>query len=160
VRDITGIYDIQIINDSIYETINNITMGIFGEFRVEMPRCTIRNMEIFHAGYIFCTNFILSKGLLYIPLDTEVFYKIEEVRQAHFDNYVAIYKMEAGLTADCFDIDLNEDPDFDIRPWYLEPVLIWNLTRKELIKKPDEALTIEYYPTAAKIRDEIKRKKE
>lgn len=99
-------------------------MGIFGVFRVELPRECLRNMKPGTAGYIFSTNFVMSKSRLCIPLDTEVFYKIEDIIEANRDNYVAVYKLEDGLSPECFDIDLEEDQNFDTRNWYLTPSTI------------------------------------
>ena len=186
-------------------------MGIFGTFRVEKPNQTLRNMKTDTAGYIFCTEFIISKSLLCIPLDTEVFYRIEDIIEANFDNYVAIYKFDNNLNQGSFDIDLNDDSEFDVRDWYLspgavtqnylkskdwicfenppifydeisyvediyqntdqiendlkttetilEPVVISNLSLKELNQKLSQAVGKEDYELAAKLRDEIARKK-
>lgn len=99
-------------------------MGIFGEFRVELPKKNLRNMKTGTAGYIFSTDFVISKSMLCIPFNTEVFYNIEDVIEADRDCYVAIYKLEDGLSHRCFDIDLNEDPSFNIEEWYPVPSLI------------------------------------
>jgi hypothetical protein len=96
-------------------------MAIFGKFRVELPKDNLRNMKVDTGAYIFCSKFVLSKSLLCIPKDTEVFYKIEDVQEADFDNYVAIYKFDNNFNQDSFHIDLNEDTDFDVRDWYLSP---------------------------------------
>lgn len=186
-------------------------MGIFGEFRVELPKDNLRNMKVDTGAYIFCSEFILSKALLCIPLDTEVFYNLEDIQEANFDNYVAIYKFDNNLNQESFDIDLNDDPDFDIKEWYLspgavtqnylkskdwvcfenppifydevsftedtyqntdqieseletteailEPAVISNLSLKELNQKLAQAVAKEDYELAAKLRDEIARKK-
>lgn len=42
-------------------------MGIFGNFRVEKPKQTLRNMKIVTGGYIFCSHFILSKSYYAYP---------------------------------------------------------------------------------------------
>ncbi len=186
-------------------------MAIFGNFRVEKPKQTLRNMKIGTGGYIFCSDFILSKSLLCIPLDTEVYYTIEDIKELDFDNYVAIYKFDNKRKQNSFDIDLEEDSEFDVKDWYLSPgavtqnyqksddwicfenppifydeissveevyqntgqiendlektetiiapVVISNLSLKDLNQKLDQAVATEDYELAAKLRDEISRKK-
>jgi len=189
-------------------------MGITGSFRVGIPKHTLRNMKSDTAGYIFCDEFILSRDMLCIPLDTEVFYRIEDMqnteRAFHYP-FVAIYKVNEGLSSKAFDIDLEEDPGFpemdfelstvaltkslaDTHDWigfqkpkifYDEvsavdnfdqhihqiessddtaevlhkPLVISNLRLTELKTELDAAIEIEDYDLAAKIRDEIKKRK-
>lgn len=108
-------------------------MGIFGEFRVLLPKNNLRNMKKGMSGYIFSTDFLISKSMLCIPLNTEVFYSIEDVVAVDRDNYVAIYKLEDGITYKCFDIDLGEDPEFIEREWKLVP----NSITQQLSKSGD-----------------------
>ncbi len=108
-------------------------MAIIGKFRVEIPKNTLRNMKIDTAGYIFSTDFILSRGLLCIPLDTEVFYSIEEIIELDFDYYIAVYKIENGTKSNSFDLDLEEYLDFSIKNWYICPEAI----TKQYLKSSD-----------------------
>ncbi len=98
-----------------------VNMAISGEFRVEIPKNSLRNMETETMGYIFSNDFVLSKSLLCIPLDTEVIYNIEDILALNDGNYIGVYKLEDGLLPDSFDLNLEEDPNFDVKDWYLAP---------------------------------------
>lgn len=96
-------------------------MAIKGDFRVEVPKNTVKNMEVGSMGYIYCESFLLSTNLLCFPLDIEVFYKLADVQEFDRDNFVSIYRTKKGVTEDCFDLDLDVDSDFDMRDFIIYP---------------------------------------
>ena len=96
-------------------------MGIVGTFRIGIPKNNLRNMQGGTCGYIYCENFRLGKNLLCIPLCTEVFYSLEDMYELNYGTYVSVYKFDDGFSSDSFEIDLTEDPNFDIEDWELLP---------------------------------------
>jgi len=94
-------------------------MAIHGKFNVKKPEQNLRTMKMGVWAYVSCDGFILSKSLLCIPADTEVFYNIESLRAEGVHSYIAIQKKHHRFDHNSFDINLGADPDFDAGFWLI-----------------------------------------
>ena len=109
-------------------------MKIFGELIVNAPENTLRNMKSNSKAYMFTSTFVLSKKLLCIPLDTEIFYSIEvlkEVRTSFFDTYVTVYKKGNWLEEESFNLDFLEDIELSGVEWSLIPNSLAKIYEKD-----------------------------
>lgn len=95
-------------------------MKIIGGFRVEKPKNNLRNMKVNNKGYIFCTDFILSKTMLCIPWNTEVFYSITSIQKIELDSFVEIKK----ISKNNFRLNIEVDPSFITRTWKIFPYFV------------------------------------
>lgn len=94
-------------------------MSILGRFRIRRSKYTLRTMKLGDTGYIVTMNFKLSKKLLCIPLDTQVFKRIRDIELGIA--YIMVHKVREGIHSDSYKLNLTEDSMFVCTDWKLIP---------------------------------------